>query len=597
MAQHVDTLARRATELGVETSYRNVEGRRHHASAATLAVLVDILEADRAGGPTEVEPVVVAGRGPVAVGALNGIELELEGGGTIAVPVAGGHADLPADLPVGSHRLRGEDGGRIEEATVVVAPPTMPWDHRLAGRVGGLFVPAYALWERDRPDPSYAHLRRLASDLADRGIEVLSTLPLYAAFLDEPFDASPYAPVSRLHWNEAYLASADTPDALNPGGAGAPALAAAELVDWRAVGARRRQNLLHAAGDLDTNTTAAVTDFVAARPDVGAFARFMADRAVTGDAGWPAATVERSYELAQYLAHVELAGIEGHTTTILALDLPIGSHAEGFETHAHPELFASGVAVGAPPDELFADGQNWGFPPSLPGAGRRSGHDLWRRLVNRAGEHASVLRIDHVMGVHRLWWIPDGHAATDGAYVRYRRDEILAVVAAAAARSTTTIVGEDLGTVPDEVHEALERWDVIGLYEEQFHLDRRPLPRPDRARVAGLRTHDMPAFAAVVATASDGLAGYRDAVAEELGHPVDGDTLADAALERLAATDAVLVLADLDDLLGETTPHNVPGRVLPTNWRRRLPAPTSEVLADPTVTRRLTLLAGRGASA
>ena len=162
------------------------------------------------------------------------------------------------------------------------------------------------------------------------------------------------------------------------------------------------------------------------------------------------------------------------------------------------------MSVGAPPDEFFADGQNWGFPPQLPAAGRRSGHELWQRLVARAGEHASVLRIDHVMGVQRLWWIPEGASATDGVYVRYPRDELLAVIAAQAAVTGTTIVGEDLGTVPHEITEAMDRCAMLGMFEEQLLLFRDDEhlvdldPIPARS-VVGIRTHDMPAFAAVVA--------------------------------------------------------------------------------------------------
>jgi 4-alpha-glucanotransferase len=217
--------------------------------------------------------------------------------------------------------------------------------------------------------------------------------------------------------------------------------------------------------------------------------------------------------------------------------------------------------------------------------------------VARAGEHASVLRIDHVMGVQRLWWIPEGASAADGAYVRYPREELLAIIAAEAHRSATTIVGEDLGTVSDEVREALTRWDVIGMYEELFHLHAGALPPPPRRSVAGLRTHDMPAFAAAVADVGiDALDGYREQLAGELGHPVaaTADGLLDGALERLAGSEADVVLADLDDLTGETAPHNVPGLVLDTSWRRRLPEPTSDVLARPAVRERLGLLAARG---
>ena len=194
--------------------------------------------------------------------------------------------------------------------------------------------------------------------------------------------------------------------------------------------------------------------------------------------------MRRSHVLAQYLANRQLAAIEGPGRAALALDLPIGSHPAGYETWAHGDLFAPGITVGAPPDEFFADGQDWGFPPQLPAAGRRSGHALWRQLVARAGEHTSILRIDHVMGVQRLWWIPDGDAASEGAYVRYAREELLAVIAAQAVATATTIIGEDLGTVPEEVVDALTRWDVLGMFEEQFRLQQ-PAARADPGPFGG----------------------------------------------------------------------------------------------------------------
>ena len=416
-------------------------------------------------------------------------------------------------------------------------------------------------------------------------------MPLYAAFLDDPFDPSPYAPVSRLHWNELYLDDATLP--------AAPVPEQHTLLDWRRLAARRRAQLLDAARDLDPYIEAGIDRLVARRPDVVDFARFRALHPDAVDGGAPTALVERSHLLAQYLADRQLAAVEGAGRAALALDLPIGSHVAGYENWAHGDLFAAGMTVGAPPDEFFADGQDWGFPPQLPFAGRRDGHTLWRRLVAHAGEHASVLRIDHVMGVHRLWWVPEGMGATEGAYVRYPREELLAVIAAEATRTSTTIVGENLGTVPDELSEALARWDVVGLYEEQFslyHPER--LPAIPARSVAGMRTHDMPAFAAAFSGDATGdVHDYRRLLADDVGHPV-GEAAADvldAAMERLAASDAYLVVADLDDLLGETAPHNVPGRVLASTWRRRLPRPTSAVLRDTDVRRRIKLLTNRAA--
>jgi 4-alpha-glucanotransferase len=312
----------------------------------------------------------------------------------------------------------------------------------------------------------------------------------------------------------------------------------------------------------------------------------MAHREAGGDP-----TVERSHLLAQYLADQQLAAIAADPdAAALALDLPIGSSPVGYEVWADPSMFASGVSVGAPPDTFFADGQNWGFPPPLPAAMHASGHRLWRRLIERVGRHADVLRIDHAMAIERLWWVPDGHSADQGVYVHYPREEILAVIAASAAAAGVTIVGENLGTVPPEVSEAFERWDVLGMYEEQFHLDDDPLPRIPARTVAGIRTHDMEPIAELVATSDT--SGYRERLGAAHQRTIEPrwDDVVDQMLVRLAASDAYLVSADLDDLIGETRPHNLPGRVVPGLWARRLDRPTSEILADPDVRRRLSIL-------
>jgi 4-alpha-glucanotransferase len=575
----LQALRARAVELGVEPFYWDVAGGYHDTPEDTLRAVVEVLEADAEQDTSRRLPPVIVGRPERIDGEAR---LVLADGSELA------GNEIPPNLPFGCHELLVGD----ERSTLVVAPPHMPRSSALAGG-GGLFVPTYAMWERSAPLPSFGHLAALAATANRLGLAVVSTLPVYAAFLDEPFDPSPYAPASRLHWNEVYLDDASLPAAPMPD--------FGELIDWTELARRRRRQLLDAAFDLDPYIQAGIDRFVARRPDVADFARWRAGLAEPGDAGRPHALVERSHLLAQYLADRQLAGIEGTGRAVLALDLPIGSHPDGYETWANPSLFAAGMKVGAPPDEFFAEGQNWGFPPQLPGAGRRSGHALWRDLVARAGEHASLLRIDHVMGVQRLWWIPDGASATEGVYVRYPREELLAVVAAQAVHTSTTIVGENLGTVPEEVTEALERWDVIGMFEEQFNLyHRSALPPVPADSVAGIRTHDMPAFAAAFnGDATGGVYDYRRLVADAVGHPVGDGAAAvlDAALERLATSPAYLVVADLDDLVGETAPHNVPGKVLPSTWRRRLRAPTSTVLADPDVRRRLALLSGRKVTA
>lgn len=571
-----DALRHRAIELGVEVTYDDVDQATHDADESVVARVVEVLDADQRNHPDGiVAPIHLDPTRSVPVSARPTDAELLIDGTSVEVSLGATGIDLPSGLPFGCHPLRVEAGGHIAESIVVVAPSDMP-GFDPTQRSSSLFVPTYALWETEDPLPSFAHLARLAHRVADLGVEMVATLPLYAAFLHEPFDPSPYSPISRLHWNEVYLSDDALPDAPVPQLTGD--------VDWRALAARRRTQLIRAAIDADDALVGELDRFAAAHPDVGSFARFMASRESGGDV-----VVERSHVLAQYLADRELAAIGADGSASLSLDLPIGSHPLGWETWANPHLFAESMSVGAPPDTFFTEGQNWGFSPQLPAAMRHSGYELWRQMIARAARYCDLLRIDHVMAVHRLWWVPEGQPADRGVYVRYPHDELLAVIAAEAAATGVGIVGENLGTVPPEVDAALGDWNVLGMYEEQFHLDGPSLGDIPSRSVAGVRTHDMAPFA-TVATASehdDTLSGYR----RRLGPDATPDRpLLDAVIERLADSDAQMVVVDLDDLVDETRPHNLPGRVVDGIWQRRLDRPTSETLADERVLRRLRLL-------
>ena len=179
----------------------------------------------------------------------------------------------------------------------------------------------------------------------------------------------------------------------------------------------------------------------------------------------------------------------------------------------------------------------------------------------------------------------------EGVYVRYPRSKLLAVIAAEAARTGTTVVGEDLGTVPVEITEAMEEWTMLGLYAEQTRLGRCGAaddPGAHRCRAADPRHGAVRRSSTSAATSLTTGPSCSDRSAGESDRRESA--LLEGALTRLASSDAYLVAADLDDLLGETTPHNIPGKVLPTIWRRRLRQPTSETLADPTVRRLLAIL-------
>lgn len=584
-----DQLVRRAEELGVQTGYHDVHGTWHDAEADVLEALVDLLAPDAADNSV-VEPVVVIPVSSIPVrAAIDDVELVLSDGTRAEATVDADRRSvvLVDPLPIGCHTLRVSTASGDGTCTIVVPPQQMSVAEGLR-RSAGVFVPAYALWDHDQPLASFGLLARVARHLGDLGTELLTTLPLYAAFLDEPFDPSPYAPASRFHWNELYL-----DDDILPG---APVPDLGPTVDWAALGRRRREQLLTAVDQLDDGTIAAVEAFVTARPDVAAFARFMGYRVARVPVS-ERERVVRSHELAQFLADRQLSNLAENHGASLAIDLPIGCHPDGYERWAHPDLFVPDrTCIGAPPDLFFDQGQNWGLPPQLPGAGRRSGHRLWRDLVARAGEHADLLRIDHVMAVHRLWWIPDGFEAHRGAYVRYPRHEIMATIAATAAEVRTTVVGEDLGTVPTEVSEVLHEWGMLGMYEEQFHTDDDPM-RPIPARtVSGIRTHDMKPFAAFVRDEGESLAAYRRRLGAELGREVASDyvDVLDAVLDRLSRSEAEVVTVDLDDLIGIPDAHNVPGTVSDANWRRRLPAAVSDLFDHPDLRRRIASFADRG---
>jgi 4-alpha-glucanotransferase len=608
------SLYEQAARLGVETSFTDVFGQVHAADREVLSLVVETLNADRAAHRWLCDPVMVITHEDLHHGADRAhnfvlpLDLEVTDGHLIihdGVPsIAQGRTEpvsvqrspgdhgsgiiLPADLPVGCHSLEITTTRGDCLITLVVPPasmlPTAPW-------MGGaaVFAPTYALWEKEAPLPSYGLLGRMARRLGEAGVELMATLPLYAAFLDDPVEPSPYSPASRLHWNEALISEhlVDLP------GSGSIPLQIEQLtrhngryIDWAALGARRRRQMLVMADNLDDATRAAVHRFTHDRPDVSDFARFLAERSTSSAAGMSADKdlQIRSHELAQYLADKELRQIASSDGAGLALDLPIGCHPQGYERWAAPEVFADQMSIGAPPDRVFDGGQDWGLPPTLPTAMRHSGHRLWRDLLARAGEHAALVRIDHVMAVHRLWWIPAGMESGRGVYVRYPREELMAVIAATAAAVGTTVVGENLGTVPEEVSESMERWGMLGMYEEQFHLHDRPLPRIPSRCVAGIRTHDMTPFRSHVESDPDGYGSYRRQLPEGSTGQIDtgasDSSLIDAVMDRLVHSPAALVQIDLDDLCGVREPHNLPGQISDTLWSRRLDAALSETLAD-----------------
>jgi len=282
------------------------------------------------------------------------------------------------------------------------------------------------------------------------------------------------------------------------------------------------------------------------------------------------------------------------TSTPLYADLPIGVHPDGFDPLWARECFALGAHGGSPPDLFFSGGQDWSFPPIHPERIRHYEYRYFIDTVRRAVAHAAYLRVDHVMGLGRLYWIPEGFDAQHGAYVSYRAEELHAIVALESHRSGTVVVGEDLGTVPSEVRIRMAEDRILRSFVLQFEsTPERPLPDPPADVLASWGTHELPRFGSYLwgndidERESEGYVSAPEAAAERVerarwrrsflqavGVPEETDDVSTMALQaglaHLARSDADLVLIDLEELWGEREPQNRPGTGTEAgNWRRR----------------------------
>ncbi|MEP6661769.1 MAG: 1,4-alpha-glucan branching protein GlgB [Acidimicrobiales bacterium] len=569
-----EPLARTAVAHGIELSYTDNGGVRHNADPDIVTAVLAAMgvEPGETVAPAP-SPVIVAWDGtapPQRAAATDAwIELELADGTTRRwrAPTGQERVTLPGDLPPGRHVLR------IGESTIIVlSAPRHCHTGPIEGRAWGGFLPLHALrTARDSGVGDVADLRGLSGWLASLGAAVVSTLPLLAAFLDDPCEPSPYAPVSRRMWNELYLDA----DALLGRRAPLPPADPA-VVDIRAVARAKRAAL---APLVSGPRPTALVDWLNDRPHVVDYARFRAagERNGVDWRSWPQswttnipddavdAAAVRWHEWSQWTMSLQLASLSrdiAQRGQALYLDLPLGSHRDGFDHWRHRDLFLDGVSLGAPPDAFFAGGQDWGLAPLHPERSRCDGHQFFSDIVEHQLTVAGLLRIDHVMGLHRQFWVPAGAAATEGVYVRYPHDELWAVLSLLSHSYGAGIVGEDLGTVPAEVRHALEEHDVRGLFVAQWELAERGnglrrLPPP--RTVASLNTHDLAPFAAF----------WREREPAVAGDAIKMGAARHAILGALARSDADVVLVNLEDLWLEEEPQNRPGTVGGTNWCRR----------------------------
>ena len=637
-----NSLERLARLWGVECSHQ--DGFERHirpASEVLLALLSELgapvarmsdvpdavreREAERAG--ERVPPVTVAwlgagGRLPRRPGlpAEGTVELRVttEGGDLLESVARIGRRGirLPEGLPPGYHGVRVAGAGWSDSTLLMVAPPQVFGGEESGGepvREWGSFLPLHALRTgRNWGTGDLTDLEDLLSWTADQGGQAVGTLPLMAAYLDRPLEPSPYAPVSRLFWNELFLDPRRLPEwhraselrrhAATPEiGERIRQLREGGTVEYRKAYLLRTEFLGPLAeiwrkeGGLEDPAFRA---FLQRNPEALRYAAFRATVDARGETwgGWPphwrtSGLPDEAYRrsdccrhlYAQFRFEEQLDAVVSRGAAGLYLDLPLGAHSEGFDVWAHPRLFAGGASMGAPPDAFYEEGQDWGLPPVRPEEARAQGHLHFRRVLGKLLPRARYLRIDHVMGLHRLYWVPTGRTAAEGAYVRYPTDELYAILALESHRHETVLVGEDLGTVPREVRREMDRRRLRRMYVVPFEL--RPVeeggglaPVPSGS-VAVLNTHDMPPFAAEWKRED-----FPCRLRRALGEPPRGEALPpgngsgplevlERALTWLGRSPAGLVLVNLEDLWLEEAPQNVPGTPGMENWRRKAKLP------------------------
>jgi 4-alpha-glucanotransferase len=600
---------------GIVTAYEDAFGTWTEVPDTTRDALVTAMGgAPGDAGPPDVDAVLVVRAGTThdVPGATT---LTLEDGGRREVA-----GTLPDDLPLGYHDLAVD--GRSEPLRVIVSPGRchLPADLR----AWGWAVQLYALRSsRSWGMGDLADLRELGRWSAGVGAGTVLLNPLDAVTPVAPRETSPYYPTSRRFLDPLYLAVdevpgvATLPDADDLAAAGR-ALTTDAPIERDEVAAHKMAVLERVWAEVaGTGDDADLTAFLTDRgEDLHTFATFcvLAETHGSGWRSWPeehrhpgsaavtrfAAEHEdrvRFHAWLQFLCDRQLA--QAGASIALLGDLPIGADPDGADAWAWQDVLAPGVSVGAPPDELGPQGQNWTLPAFVPWKLRAARYEPFIATVRAALRHVGGLRIDHVLGLFRLFWIPPDGTAADGAYVQMPSRELLDVLALESVRAGAFIVGEDLGTVGEGVREELDARDLLRY--QVFWFEEEPVEAWTSKALASVSTHDLPTVAGVW-TGDDGR------MQEALGHEPDTAWhtelrerigAATGIAQEASAVEAVvalhghvaagpnrLVLAQLDDALAVSDRPNVPGtdrRARPANWSLPLPVRVEELAEHPTV--------------
>lgn len=553
---------------------------------------------------------------------------------------------------------------------LAVAPPRCIGLDQLSGqerpRLWGLTAQVYALRRPgDGGIGDTQALENLVHSAARAGAAAIAISPLHAMFSADTYRFSPYSPSSRLFHNVLHsapgsiLGEREVRTTLEASGLNGEwqRLEQLELIDWPAAADAKLRLLRALYQEFRQGGNPLETDFDSFREAGGEalenHCRFEAlhayhvrngglydwrqwDAALRCPGSAAVAGFAREYAeeigfhafaqwlIARGLERTQIAARSAGMAVGLIADLAVGADGGGSQAWSRQNELLTSMTVGAPPDALNRDGQSWGVSAFSPWGLKQHGFHAYIEMLRANLAHAGGIRIDHVMGLKRLWVIPQGGEQRDGAYLHYPQEDLLRLLALESWRHKALILGEDLGTVPEGFREELAERGILGMRVLLFEQDRQgrfypPRHWPDNA-LATSTTHDLPTLAGwwqgrdidwreqlqmtdAQATAAsraerdrerhalhEALAAEGEASADEA---LDSDSLIDACIAYIGRTPAPLVLLPLEDALGLEEQANLPGTVdTHPNWRRRYPAESTRVLDDADATRRLRLLTG-----
>ena len=591
---------RLAAQWGVQTTYENYRKETQTAAAETIECILEVMGAGPDGPPPG--PALVARRDrPISLPGV--VSIETEDGGSIGAGDA-----RPPDLPLGYHRAFDADGN---ERPLIVSPGScfLPEDLR----AWGWALQLYSLRSSDSWGiGDLGDLRRFASWSAARGADQVMLNPLHASMPVTGQQPSPYFPSSRCFRNPIYLAldqvvgaeeavaaigdearSLNTTPTIDRDSAYRLKMKALDLVWGSGVGREFDAYLADQGEHLWSYATfAALAEFHDAGPSE------WPEELGAGDPSslraWASLHEDRVrfHAWLQWLLErqLEKAGEE----VGLVNDLAIGVDPQGADAWMWKDVFAAGVTVGAPPDEFNLRGQGWGLPPFDPWKLRSAAYEPFIQTIRSAFRYSAGMRIDHVMGLFRLYWIPDGVGPEAGTYVRYPHDDLLNIVALESHRAGAYVVGEDLGTVEDAVRDEMQERNMMS-YRLLWFEDNEPETYPPLA-LAAVANHDVPTIAGLwngsdvaeqkaigLEVNEEGLEAQRERLRGWLDLDPDAsmDEVIVAIYALLAAAPSAVIMATLEDVLGVEERPNMPGTMDERpNWSIPLPLTLEELQTD-----------------